>query len=241
MSFRRYAYYLDMDANSKWSQILSIGGFCFFLYAALRSGVRIFGLELPNQCSESILANPFTITNACAPVSTFVSTRVATWNSAHVWAWLLIAFVGIFASLYPRRLDGGRGFALALFLVVFHESIWYVIYFSVNPNKLYWLLHYAPFLAFLFMSLSVWAYMKYNEDINFKAMLLFAIPWFIFLAGWATIGYPLSLDLLDGATAWYGKPIIDLVEMSSWLFVSSAVVWGYAVRQNKNERLRRAN
>jgi hypothetical protein len=246
-------------------------GIAFFVYAVARSSVRYFNLELPGQCGNSIIsllpAGPNTVGCETVQGLNWLSVRVGTWNSAHSWAWLMIAITGLVASYYPRysgkgpnawvqfwdkiegpRHDGVRGFCLAYMVVIFHELTWYFDYWiarltglsltsSQTGDVTIWLVHYWPFLAFMLGGLVIILMLGYHHDLDKGAFVIGTLFWIAFNAGWVLAGFPITLDLISGATQFYNVAMVDFQEFTSWVLAPLVILFAYWVKAVKPETL----
>lgn len=144
-------------------------------------------------------------------------------------------------ALYPYngKLNGWKALMITGFAIAVHELLWFGTYFIVHPNAYdVWmnLQVYGSFIAFAFEGLVLWAILgKYYDSwklrsvFNLKALAIGLGGVLLYYAGWASIGYPLTLDLKTGIAppALYGVGWVDFIEFGSWLVMFAAVGAAY--------------
>lgn len=123
------------------------------------------------------------------------------------------------------------GFAIAV-----HELLWFGTYFIVHPNAYdVWmnLLVYGSFIAFAAEGLFVFKLLHFFEKFNMKVLAIGMGAVGLYYAAWASIGYPLTLDLKTGMAfpAFYGNLFVDFIEFGSWLLMFFAVGAAYYAKR----------
>lgn len=140
---------------------------------------------------------------------------------------------------------GWIAFMLTGFAIAWHELDWFATYFIVNPN-LYdvWmnLQVYGSFIAFSAEGLFAWYILghyakewSFSRIFNLKVLALGALAVYLFQIAWASIGYPLTLDLKTGMAppALFGNLPTDFIEYASWLLRFTVVGAAYYARATK--------
>lgn len=110
--------------------------------------------------------------------------------------------------------------------IAYHEVLWFFTYFVVHNNPadiLFNLQVYGSFIVFCFIGFGIFRAANYHKDIDWKVFALASIPFLLFYAGWASIGYPLTLDLKIGVTPLFSDPLTNFIEFTSWLMVFMVV------------------
>ena len=112
------------------------------------------------------------------------------------------------------------------FGVAYHELWWFGTYFLVHPNPsevLFNLQIYGSFIVTLIIGLFIFYFAGYHKDLNWKVLAGASLGFLLFQAGWAAIGYPLSLDLKIGVTPLFSDLATNFIEFTSWVLAFMVV------------------
>ena len=220
------------------------------LYSILRAGVRFFGFALPGSCVSTAINLSFS-SGTCIPSTTWLDTRISFATSAHAWSWVMYGSFALILAVYPWRgkFNGWIAFMITGFTIAVHELIWFGTYFVVHPNAYdVWmnLQVYGSFIGFAIEGLVLWLILGHFRE-EWRLSRIFDLKVLgggmagvlIFYAGWASIGYPLTLDLKTGLAppALFGVGWVDFIEFCSWLVMFMAVGAAYYASLHVRERV----
>jgi hypothetical protein len=205
-------------------------------YSILRAGVRFFGYALPGSCTNAWL-NLSLAAGTCDPASTWLITRMSWATSAHAWSWVMYGTFGLIVAAWPLGrygFDGFRGFMLVGLGVATHELFWFFTYFVVHPilsEIVFNLEVYGSFIAMCAIGLVIFWLFGYQKEIDMRIFLIGLGVFSLFYAGWAAIGYPLTLDLKIGVTPLFASGWVDFIEFTSWLLMFAIIGFSYYAKQ----------
>lgn len=214
------------------------------VYSILRAGVRLFGYALPGQCTNAAI-NLSLATGTCSPVgATWLLTRVSWDTSAHAWSWVMYGAFALLIALWkrpPGSFNGWLAFMLVGFAVAVHELYWFFTYWVVHPYSGPVILDpnigYGSFVAMMFIGLAIFYLAGFHRQLDMRALFWGMVVFTLFMAGWASAGYPQSLDLILGdKSPFFGSGWVDSIEFTSWLFMFTVVGVAYYVKQLKQAR-----
>lgn len=121
------------------------------------------------------------------------------------------------------------------FTIAIHELLWFFTYFVVHP---YWpdvwfnLQVYGAFIAMCGIGLVIFFLTGFQKYVDKKLMVAGFGVLLLFYAGWASIGYPLTLDLKIGVVpGLFGSGWVDFIEFCSWLVAFAVVGAAYYAKQ----------
>ena len=70
----------------------------------------------------------------------------------------------------------------------------------------------------------------YHRDLDVKALIAGSVPWILFNAGWVLAGFPITLDLISGATQFYNVAMVDFLEFASWVLAPVVILFAYWIK-----------
>lgn len=233
---RREYIYLSLVKAIQMSQPLPVAA---ALYSILRAGIRFFGYALPGQCTNTVINLDFS-TGVCAPVGSWLTTRVSQNTSAHAWSWVMYGAFALIIAFWMRpsgSFNGWLAFMLVGFTVAFHELFWFFTYFVVHPylpDVIFNLYVYGSFIAMMIIGLVIFYLLKVYRQLDLKILTMGLLAFALFYVGWGSIGYPLTLDLKIGITGLFNSGWVDFIEFCSWLFAFMVTGFAYYAKQVKN-------
>jgi hypothetical protein len=208
-------------------------------YSVLRAGVRLFGYQLPGQCTNSVLNLSFS-SGTCIPATNWLDTRISWATSAHAWSWILYGGFALAVALWHRpsgSFNGWLALMLTGFAIAGHELFWFGTYFVVHPNAYdVWmnLQVYGSFIAFAAIGIVAFYLLDFQRYFDLRWLAGGLAVCASYYVGWAAIGYPLTLDLKTGMAppALFGVLWVDAIEFYSWVLFFAAVGLAYYAKQS---------
>jgi hypothetical protein len=206
------------------------------IYSITRAGVRFWGYALPGQCTNAVINLTFS-TGTCIAAGSWLTTRVSWATSAHAWSWVMYGGFALVVALWQRpqgSFNGWRAFMLVGFTVAVHELYWFFTYFVVHPNPLeVWfnLEVYGSFIAMCGIGIVIFCLLGFQKHLDIPVLFAGLWAFTLFYAGWAAIGYPLTLDLKIGITPLFDSGWVDFIEFCSWVLAFVVVGFSYYAKQ----------
>ncbi len=203
--------YVSMEVkawNLNWSMyqvasMMFLGGFIWAMFFLTKFNQNIIMLRSANVLLTSEQANAL--------------------GTGHWLIWVA-AFIVYFR--YGAPFDFIKGVYAMAFFGALHEGMWYIVYVSYTGlGSLY---VNSPFL--ILISGMVFGYLllfrkdhktyilpSENACIPWKKLALILFGFALFYVLWYEAGFPITLDIMTGHTAYYSSPAVNLIENLSWL------------------------
>ena len=148
-------------------------------------------------------------------------------TSGHVVSWLPLII--IMAYSFYRESTGEKDFVRTWFILAYgialHEGLWYIFDFAAEPSPSYVgqsLFHYGAFLWLLYLGL--WGTRTLYPRLFSYGKWPFAVV-LVYDCAWFALGWPISLSLSSGPTAFYFSQYVGALENLGWLSFGFVFLW----------------